>query len=63
MGEVELGGGDLVGAPVVPRPLVVCLRCGGESTVRLEKTLVGANTCYRCRGCGHIFSPVGTVGE
>lgn len=53
MGEVELGT-RMVSASPVP-----CLRCGSDDTVRLEKARVEANTCYRCRGCGHIFSPVG----
>ena len=51
MGEVELGT-RIVSAPVV------CLRCGSGDTTRLEKARIEANTCYRCRSCGHIFSPV-----
>ena len=60
MGDVESGNG--VGSAPVDFS-VVCLRCGGDDTVRLEKARTEANTCYRCRGCGHIFSPVGTFGD
>ena len=56
MGELEMRT-RMVGAPVVTPP--ACLRCGSVDTLRLEKARVEANTCYRCRGCGHIFSPVG----
>ena len=51
MGEVELGTRTVSASPVP------CLRCGSDDTLRLEKARVEANTCYRCRGCGHIFSP------
>ena len=34
-----------------------CPRCSNEVPVRLEKADPLANTCYRCRSCGHIFSP------
>lgn len=56
MGEIDSG---TVGARTVNLPSMACLRCGGVDTLRLEKARVEANTCFRCRGCGHIFSPVG----
>ena len=34
-----------------------CPRCGGARNVQLEKMDPQAHTCYRCRNCGHIFSP------
>ena len=34
-----------------------CPRCSNDAPVRLEKTDPQSNTCYRCRTCGHIFSP------
>ncbi len=37
--------------------LVKCPRCGSEEIVKLEKVRHHDNTCYRCRMCGHIFSP------
>jgi len=60
MGEVEFGSG-VASAPV--ETPVACMRCGGENTVRLEKARLEANTCYRCRGWGHIFSPADTFGD
>lgn len=35
----------------------VCPRCGVRETLALEKMAPEYNTCYRCRRCGHIFSP------
>ena len=34
-----------------------CLRCKSSHIIPLEKASELANTCYLCRGCGHIFSP------
>jgi ssDNA-binding Zn-finger/Zn-ribbon topoisomerase 1 len=34
-----------------------CPRCGRVDLLELEKLRVRDNTCYRCRACGHIFSP------
>ncbi len=34
-----------------------CPRCGASAALRLEKADPEAHTCYRCRSCGHIFSP------
>ena len=34
-----------------------CPKCGRELRVRLDKLRPSDNTCYRCRLCGHIFSP------
>ena len=37
--------------------LVNCPRCGSEEIVKLEKVRRQDNNCYRCRMCGHIYSP------
>ena len=34
-----------------------CPRCGSAELVRLDKLRERDNSCYRCRACGHIFSP------
>ena len=34
-----------------------CPRCGSTDLVRLERLRQRDNTCYRCKPCGHIFSP------
>jgi predicted RNA-binding Zn-ribbon protein involved in translation (DUF1610 family) len=34
-----------------------CPSCSNDAPVRLEKADPLANTCFRCRTCGHIFSP------
>ena len=34
-----------------------CPRCLALDTVSLDRVDLTGNTCYRCRGCGHIFSP------
>ena len=57
MGDVEPGAPEL-SVPVVSH--ATCLRCDSDDTVRLEKARTEANTGYRCRGCGHIFSPIGS---
>jgi hypothetical protein len=36
---------------------IFCPRCDFDNLVRLEKLRTLDNTCYRCRRCGHIFSP------
>ena len=35
----------------------ICPKCGSQQLVRLDKLRPGDHTCYRCRSCGHIFSP------
>lgn len=35
----------------------LCPRCGSVELIRLDKLRQRDNTCYRCRLCGHIFSP------
>jgi len=40
-----------------------CPRCSNDIPVRLEKEDPHANTCYRCRSCGHIFSPRNRPGD
>ena len=34
-----------------------CPRCEETDSIALEKLRPHFNTCYRCRLCGHIFSP------
>ena len=34
-----------------------CPRCESVELVRLDKVRTHDNICYRCRPCGHIFSP------
>ena len=34
-----------------------CPRCLALDTMSLDRVDLTGNTCYRCRGCGHIFSP------
>ncbi|MFW6175145.1 MAG: hypothetical protein ACOC5K_05130 [Chloroflexota bacterium] len=56
----EYGSGQTATSQAYPRPQVSlrpCLRCGSENTLRLQKAQQEAHTCYRCRDCGHIFSP------
>ena len=38
-----------------------CPRCEDADAIALEKLRAHFNTCYRCRVCGHIFSPRETV--
>ena len=35
----------------------LCPRCEETDAIALEKLRPHFNTCYRCRLCGHIFSP------
>lgn len=37
----------------------VCPKCGSDKTVQLDKLRPFDNICFRCRSCGHIFSPGG----
>ena len=34
-----------------------CPACRSDRTVRLDRLHEGDHTCYRCRICGHVFSP------
>ncbi len=34
-----------------------CPRCVSLETISLDKVEATADTCFRCRNCGHIFSP------
>ena len=43
---------------VASEDIAKCRRCGTDEVVRLEKLRTEDNTCYRCRRCGHVFSPV-----
>ena len=38
-----------------------CPRCGRADLLGLEKLRARDNTCYRCRPCGHIFSPAAVL--
>lgn len=38
-------------------PDAPCPRCEETDSIALEKLRPHFNTCYRCRLCGHIFSP------
>lgn len=40
-----------------------CPRCDDADAIALEKLRAHFNTCYRCRMCGHIFSPGGSAAE
>ena len=35
-----------------------CPRCGAVDSIPLDRLREEDNICYRCRSCGHIFSPV-----
>ena len=35
----------------------MCPKCGSRRMLPLDKLRPADNTCYRCRACGHIFSP------
>ena len=37
-----------------------CPRCDVRDSIALEKLRPHFNTCFRCRLCGHIFSPGGS---
>ena len=39
-----------------------CPRCEVRDSIALEKLRAHFNTCFRCRLCGHIFSPRGSPG-
>jgi len=43
--------------PTASEGIAKCRRCGTVEVVRLEKLRPEDNTCYRCRRCGHVFSP------
>jgi predicted RNA-binding Zn-ribbon protein involved in translation (DUF1610 family) len=54
---ITVGGAGSESGGGVSQEGANCPRCSNDSPVRLEKTDPQANTCYRCRTCGHIFSP------
>ena len=37
---------------------IVCPKCGAQKFMTLEKLRSEDNACFRCRSCGHIFSPM-----
>ena len=62
---VDVAGSALAGDGLVAGAAIAsgdedsspCPRCSNDAPVRLEKADPLANTCFRCRTCGHIFSP------
>ena len=54
--EVSSLANAILGNPDTMTPQQ-CPRCGASASLRLEKADPQAHTCYRCRPCGHIFSP------
>ncbi len=38
-------------------PSLQCAKCSSQLVVALDKVRVEDHACYRCRACGHIFSP------
>ena len=48
--DAAKGVGDMVSS-------ASCPRCGSKEVVRLDRIRPNDNTCYRCRSCGHVFSP------
>ena len=38
-------------------PSLQCTKCSSQLVVALDKVRLEDHTCYRCRACGHIFSP------
>ena len=36
---------------------VICPKCGSELATQLDKLRPEDHTCFRCRRCGHVFSP------
>ena len=38
-------------------PHSTCPRCESMALVLLDRLREGDNYCYRCRPCGHVFSP------
>ncbi len=36
---------------------ILCPRCDSDDMTELGKLRTRDHTCYRCRRCGHIFSP------
>ena len=46
------------GTPSTALAVNTCPRCKSKDLVQLDRLRRGDNVCYRCRPCGHIFSPV-----
>lgn len=53
----ELEPSRLAPGPAPAADGVECPRCGSRTVFALEKADPDGNTCFRCRPCGHIFSP------
>ena len=56
-GMAFLGYSSNASQPMAPEDIAKCRRCGTVEVVRLEKLRPEDNACYRCRRCGHVFSP------
>ena len=48
---------DVLGTQEVGAGTYACPRCGSSALISLDRLRLGDNYCYRCRPCGHIFSP------
>ena len=47
--------------PAGSGPHSACPRCESTALVLLDRLREGDNYCYRCRPCGHVFSPATRV--
>ncbi len=60
---VEAALGVRLGAPASATdspaigPSPQCAKCASQLVVALDKVRGEDHACYRCRACGHIFSP------
>ena len=59
----DLGPREVGQAPGGETVAALCPRCASPEPTPLDKMRRQDNTCYRCRRCGHIFSPVIDTGE
>ena len=50
-------GAQAQGSPTQRAATDPCPRCDSPEPIRLDKLRERDNTCFRCRLCGHIFSP------
>ena len=46
------------GGPVDGGSHCTCPRCESGAVVLLDRLREEDNYCYRCRPCGHVFSPI-----
>lgn len=61
-GGLEMGFATSSSEPDAGTPSALavntCPRCKSKDLVQLDRLRRGDNVCYRCRPCGHIFSPI-----